>query len=437
MSSSGGPNNRKSRRWKPRILFSGTYCSLNKGDAAMQLGAYRSLKAVIPEAEISILTSFPEIDQQTYNGFRLCKSSRRQPVGSLILLIRVMLWWVVKTCCKVDLSGLLSSRELREYRRADALVDLSGDTLTEDYGIKCFLSHLVPILIGLFLKRPVVLCAQTIGPFGITLPLARLALNRVTLITTREELSFTYLQSVGIVKPPLHRTADVAFLLDPAEPQRVNEILAAEGVSEADGPLVGITISRLLGHRYAPNDPKQFEGLMAAVVDYLIERMAVTVAMVSHVLGPGEERDDRLMATSIYRQVKNKARTRVLGGDYRPEELKGVIGRFQLFLGLRMHANIAALSMGVPTLAIAYSRKTPGIMRTVGQERWVCDIATVTLEELTKKIEALWRQRGKVCDDLQSRMVAIKQKATENAVLVRRLLETPCIDHRLSPGKKE
>ena len=130
---------------------------------------------------------------------------------------------------------------------------------------------------------------------------------------------------------------------------------------DGDPPLVGIALSRLLGHRFRPRDPDQFEALIATVADYLIEQKGVTVILVSHVLGPGEERDDRVMARSVYRKLENKTGARLLDGDYRPEELKGVIGRCQLFLGLRMHANIAALAMGVPTFAIAYSRKTHGI----------------------------------------------------------------------------
>ena len=417
-----------------RFLFSGTFCALNKGDAAMQLSAYRSLQAVMPEAEITILSSFPDIDRPTYAGYKLCKSSRRQPFAALMCLVRAGLWRVVKRYARVDLRFLLAGAELQAYRDADVLVDLSGDTLTEDYGIKCVMSHLMPIFTALCLQRPVVLYAQTIGPFGVTRPLAKFALKRVTLITAREELSFDYVRSMGIAEPSLHLTADVAFLLDPAEPERVDTILAAEGVSEADAPLVGITVSRLLGHRFRPDDPHQFETLIATVADYLIESKGATVVLLSHVLGLGEKRDDRIMAGRVYEKIKHKAKTRLLAGDYRPEELKGVIGRFQLFLGLRMHANIAALAMGVPTLAIAYSRKTLGIMRMFGQERWVCDITTLTLGELTTTMEALWSQREGVRRDLRARLAAVEQRARENAVLVKGVVDTLGLTQGSLPG---
>jgi colanic acid/amylovoran biosynthesis protein len=394
----------------------------------MELGLHRALKAMIPDSEITILTPYPEIDRNVYDGCRLCESGRRRPVKALNLLIRAALWSALKRCFGTDAQFLLNSPELQEYQKADVLVDLSGDTLTEDYGIKCFLSHLVPIVAALSLGRPVVLCAQTIGPFNLALPLAKWAFNRVDLITAREELTLNYLRSIKIAKPTLRLAADAAFLLDPADPERVNDILADEGIDVASGPLVGITVSRWLGHRSNPENSNRLEALMADLADHLIQRLGVTVVLVSHVLGPGDDRDDRVMARSVLQKIQCKQRARLIAGDYRPEELKGLIGRCELFLGLRMHANIAALSMGVPTIAIAYSRKTLGIMKALGQERWVCDIGTLNLEELTARMGALWRQREKVRDDLLARMAAIKELALENAMLVKGLIETSRAD---------
>ena len=79
--------------------------------------------------------------------------------------------------------------------------------------------------------------------------------------------------------------------------------------------------------------------------------------------------------------------------------------------------------MCVPTLAISYSRKTLGIMKMVGQERWVCDISALTEDELIEKVDELWSQREEVREDLKSRMIEVKEKARENIVLVERLLE--------------
>ena len=263
----------------PKILFSGTFCALNKGDAAMELGAHAALRALIPEADIAILSPFPEIDRDTYRDIRVLPSSRRKVLTAFVLLGRALLWRALKTA-GVDVRRMLARTELEDYRDCDLLVDLSGDTLTEDYGLACMISHLMPISYALLLERPVVLCAQTIGPFKLTRALATFTLNRVALITTREELSYAYLRAIGVDRPPLFVTSDVAFLMRPAETSRVDAILRAEGLFADGRPLIGIAVSRLLGHRFSPRDPDRFTRLMAAFVDDLTARYAVTVVLV-------------------------------------------------------------------------------------------------------------------------------------------------------------
>ena len=395
----------------------------------MQLSALQWLPAMIPHTEMTLLTPFPEIDQTTYPDTRLFRSSRRQPLLALTLLLRAFLWRLFKHGLRIYLPKLLHHPELLKFQQADLVVDLSGDTLTEDYGLQCFMSHLVPILIGIFLDRPVFLCAQTLGPYRLTKPFARFVLNRVAMISVREELTLNDLRELGIRNPPVHLTADLAFILTLVPATRVDEILVHEGIFKGDGPLVGLTPSRLLGHRFNPQDPRQFEDLMANVANYLIEQKGATVVLLSHVMGPGVDRDDRIVAGRIFDQIRNQAKVRVVKGDYRPEELKGLIGRYDMCLGLRMHANIAALSMCVPTLAIAYSRKTYGIMDMVGQGDWVCDITHLSSKKLTEKIDRLWDQRETVRRELSRRMEEIQQKAKRNIQLAGSLVESDDIHH--------
>ena len=217
-----------------KLLLSGTFCSLNKGDAAMQLAAYRSLQAVLPSLEIAILTPHPDIDRHTYPDYELLAASRRKPAMALLHLLRAALWRLAKRLGDVDLRWLRKPAELHALAEAELLVDLSGDTLSEDYGVRCVLSHLFPIVTALLLERPVVLLAQTIGPFRLTLPIAKRVLDRVTLITAREEQSFDYVRALGVAGPSLELTADIAFLLESADSKRIDEILAAEGISEVD-----------------------------------------------------------------------------------------------------------------------------------------------------------------------------------------------------------
>ena len=325
---------------------------------------------------------------------------------------------------RIDLKALIGSAELQEYARADVVVDLSGDTLTNDYGVASTVSHLVPILTAIALLRPVVVCAQSIGPLGAARPLARFALNRVSVVTAREEITSAYLDDLGVHRPQRELTADMAFLLEPARPERVSEIMVAEGLDRTDRPLVGIALSRLMGHRFSPRDPSAFEDMMAGMADHMAEQLQAFVVLVAHVTGPGERRDDRVVARAVRNKMRSADHTAVVEGDYLPDELKGVFSRFELFVGMRMHANIAALSMCVPTIAIGYSQKTRGIMRMAGQERWVSDIDQVTTSNLTAQVDALWDDRSRVRQELETRMAEVRRSAERNALLTGQLITT-------------
>jgi hypothetical protein len=87
-----------------RIALTGTYCSCNKGDAAMELGALQALGQLIQDAEFTIHTPFPEIDRKVYGATHLFKSSRRQLIKSFFLLWRCLLWSFICKRFKRDLS---------------------------------------------------------------------------------------------------------------------------------------------------------------------------------------------------------------------------------------------------------------------------------------------------------------------------------------------
>ena len=89
-----------------------------------------------------------------------------------------------------------------------------------------------------------------------------------------------------------------------------------------------------------------------------------------------------------------------------------------------MHANIAATSMCVPTLAIAYSHKSYGIMRILGMEKYVLDFRTMTFGEMTFGIDDLWRDREKIKVELRSNVEIIKHRALQNGKLVKNLIDS-------------
>lgn len=326
----------------------------------------------------------------------------------------------------------LYPRRLWAYYDADLVLNTGGDVLTEDYADA--ISYFSNILFSIFLNRPFAIYAESIGPFNhrINKTAARYILNRAKLITLRDEISLRHLHDLGIDKPSIYLTADVAFTLQPASEKRIEEIMADEGLVRAglnkQKPLIGISVSKIIAAYGFPNSKSssekydQYTMLMSRVVDYLADQFDALVVFVPHVYGPADT-DDRLIADDICKNIKNKSKVISIKNEYSPEELKGIIGACDLFIGARMHAMIASTSMCVPTVAIAYSHKTHGIIgKMLGQDRYLLDIKDLSYDNLICAINSAWENRESVHKDLNDKMPGIRDEALMSGRLVRNIL---------------
>jgi colanic acid/amylovoran biosynthesis protein len=379
----------------------------------MQLGAVSGIAERYPGSTITILSPFPAIDVPFYAPVTVVGCNRRNLVAATWDLIRAFAWRA-----SGRRMGWMLSRTLRLVENADLLIDLSGDMLTDDYGPHVAYSHYVPIMRALILGRPYFICAQSIGPFSWTRPLARHLLRRASAVTVRDSISRSYASTMGVVPERLSQTADLAFLLPAASEQRANDIMRHEGFATDDRPVLGISVSPLIEARFnafrSGAGHRDFVELMARVIERIVRERGTKVLFLAHVTGPTRAKDDRVISTVLKIRLGTAVESAVLNGNYRPEELKAVISRCSLFCGARMHANIAALSSRVPTVAIAYSHKTVGIMTDCGMGDYVASVESMTEKSLGDLLSRAFREREEIIRRLAENMSGIAAKAAHN-----------------------
>jgi colanic acid/amylovoran biosynthesis protein len=417
-----------------QFLLTGTYNSGNKGDAAMELAAAQGISSHYPDSEVTILSPFPELDRPFYAPTPVEHCNRRRLIVATVDLIRAMAWrWLSGRGLRTD---WLLSPGMRRVRDSDLVIDLSGDMLTEDYGPHVAYSHYIPILRALILGRPYFLCAQSIGPFRLTRPLARLILNRAAAITPRDRITYDYLKKIGVTNDRIVETADLAFLLAPAGESRAAEILTAEDIALDHRPLIGISVSHLIEKHYRMRNPGASGQDFAAFMKVVIERAAAThnaqVLFIAHVTGPSRSKDDRVMARKVREALDPDVSAWIVSGDYRPDELKALIARCSVFCGARMHANIAALSACVPTVAISYSHKTPGIMSACGLGDFVAPVESMSVDSLGALLARAFSQREALCVLLKARIADVRANAMKNVAAFAELA-APGPVHRITP----
>lgn len=395
----------------------------NKGNLALVYSTIAVIKRFVPGIEFDLMGP----DKVAHDELRIKKQvgwspSIRKPhytIISLLYLVKCVCIYIFKRL-GVHISISKNSR-LFDYYDCDIVINSGGDQMSGEYGIST-LGTFINILYAILLNKPVVLYGESLGYFRnhVLTSIAKFIFDRTKLILLREELSKKYLDDNGINTSKVYVTADPAFLLKASLQSHVFDILSKEGIDEIRKPLIGINpsglINKLIGEEKTTN-------IMAKVIDNLVENLNATIIMIPHVYTSSV--DDRIAINSIFHEVKNKSKVKIIKNEYEPQELKGIIGQCDLFVGARMHATIAATSMLVPTVGIAYSHKMHGIIgEMLGQKKYLLNIKELSYESLISTVNDAWENREKIRKELEVKIPMLKEKAMLNGKLVKELLDS-------------
>ena len=401
----------------------------NKGNRALVHSTIETIKTFVPDTEFNLMGP-AKVD---YNKLQIkkqvgCGLSIRKPHYTIMSLLYLFKCGCINIFKRFNVHIPISKNSrLFDYYDSDIVINSGGDHLSGEYGIGT-LGSFINILYAILLGKPVVLYGDSLGYFKnpVLIYIAKFVFNRTNLILVREELSKKYLDNNNITNPKIYVTADSAFLLNAVEESHVFEILSKDGIKELQKPVIGINpsglISRFVGGEHQKAEEK-ITDIMAKVIDNLVENLNATIIMIPHVYTSNA--DDRIAINSIFHEVKNKSKVKIIKNEYEPQELKGIIGQCDLFIGARMHATIASTSMLVPTVGIAYSHKMHGIIgEMLGQKKYVLDIKELDYESLISTINDAWENREKIRKELEMKIPMVKEKAMLNGKLVKELLDS-------------
>lgn len=401
---------------------------LNKGTAALVKTRVKLLNELIPNARFQVFGADPDFtpEMEYLKDVDITFSSNVLSIGRSPKVLFKSFKNLIEILLASKGWGSMGNESVRRYHACDYIVSTGGDMLTEDYGLLSLASTASNLTLGKTLGKPVIIYAESVGPFKKRLSrmLAKYTFRRVDLITLRDEISKGHLLDIGVEESRIHVTTDSAFLFEPAPEDRVNEILEQEGLSDIDGLLFGIAPSKIIAS-YGFDDIQDskakyeaYTSLMSKLVEYINSKMNASVVLVPHVMGPGRN-DDRIVSRDIVQKLGARSRCISLEKEYASEEVKGIIGKCDLFIGSRMHSTIASTSQSVPTIAIAYSHKTHGIIgRILGQEDFILDVKDLNMEKLIDKIEKIWNRKDQVSEELSSIMGSVRAEAVRNGILV-------------------
>jgi colanic acid/amylovoran biosynthesis protein len=139
--------------------------------------------------------------------------------------------------------------------------------------------------------------------------------------------------------------------------------------------------------------------------------------------------DDRILATDLARHFKFDNHLQIAGGDFSASDFKGIISQCDLVIAERMHAAIAGLSNGVPTVVIGYSVKAEGILSDLLSPDQVKESTLIPLQDFLKvptalkRIENAWTHRETITKTLAGNLPAMKERAALSFEVIARALK--------------
>jgi polysaccharide pyruvyl transferase WcaK-like protein len=415
----------------PEILLTFAGVAAQKGSAAQVVSLVSQIRQMRPDVRLTVLSHYSDLDAPwaaqlgiDVAGYplelRVTQTSRSLrlmglQIGTIATALGRRVWLPASTAS----SDVVSSA----YRRADLVLDLSGDSYRDPPGGRS-IAHNVNLLACQAMRVPYAIVSQSLGPFRWrNRPLTRYCLNRARVVYVREKNTVRALTGMGVRSSLLHLAPDLAFALPPASESAIDRIAASAfpGWATLPRPFIGISISELIFNRLPRPDRRPALEAMLRLTLHINRTLGASIFLIPHYIVPPQlGSDDRSAADLLARELGDPRWLHVFRRDSSASEIKGLISRFDAFVACRMHAGIAALSSGVPTLMVGWSPKYAGVMDEIGLRRFVSDVRDRDTAGLVRRFDSLWYERENLRDCLtqfnRSTGLAIRQ-AVERLML--------------------
>lgn len=282
-------------------------------------------------------------------------------------------------------------RGLRALRQGGAIVWTGGLDLQDDSSLLKLVHTWLVFLSYRLMRLKLLIALQGAGP--LTSPagrwLARRVLAQADLVLARDRGSYALLAGL-MNRRRLRLAADGIFLPGFQSDAPTSDAVRLNG---AGRPVIGVNI-RLWFHfahswipfqfardRYLARAEAPMNGLLAAmsaVIAHLRSRYDARVLLVS-MYEPNSEpwEDDQPYLEQLKAGFADDSEVVLCNEDRSIDDVCRMFSRLDLMIGMRLHATLIALRVGVPAIHLAYTLKGGDIYADLGLDDWTLAIEDV------------------------------------------------------------
>jgi polysaccharide pyruvyl transferase WcaK-like protein len=306
----------------------------------------------------------------------------------------------------------------RYCANAVCALQIGGDNYSLDYGRPEEVISLDSYLHGR--RVPIVLWGASVGPFESDPEFAQemyLDLRRMKAILVRESESYEYLKKLGI-DTNLHLVSDPAFVMEPMKP-------AAEKIGcPVPTGCVGLNLSPLMAKFVTGGDMNAWIKLAIDIVKAIVVGTHREVLLIPHVTS--EKSSDHELLSSVKRGINALQEGKVFcaSDNLSAAETKWLISKCSAFIGARTHSTIAAISTGVPTLTLSYSRKGRGLNQDIfGNQDYCLHPSEVSPDNITQRLVKILIESEIIVDQISRSLPIIQDSAMQSGAILRNIVK--------------
>ncbi len=360
------------------ILVSGYYGFHNSGDDALLAAIIANIKRYKESPNLVVLSASPS---ETFKNYGVTAINR------------------------FNVFSILS-----HMKNAEMLISGGGTLIQNRTSTKSLWYYLLIIQCAIKNGLKVMLYANGIGPLSgdKNIEMTSKVLNKVDLITLRDESSYDVLKEIGVTKPKILVTADPALTLGAPDRERGRELLRDAGVPVGK-PILGVSV-----RRWSLNSP-DFEDIVARACDYAADKYGYYPVFV-----PMQPSRDRAISQNIISRMKNGAA--LINASLSVADMLSVVGCTDMCIGMRLHMLIYAVIAGIPLIGLVYDPKISSFMDYTHQTQKI-DVDTLRRKDLIMMIDDCHTNYESLQKEINDRYSELRQMAETNGKLAAELYE--------------
>jgi len=358
------------------IILSGYYGFMNIGDDALLDSIINNLKSIEHDLKILILS--------------------RNPIETTKII-------GVDSISRFNLFNIIST-----MLRSDLFIYGGGTLIQESTSTRSLLYYLGTMYLAKLLGLKTMLYANGVmllkKKFNIMV--TRFVMNKIDLITLRENTSLLPIKALNISKPRILITADPAVTTYPCSKEKVLEIFKKESIP-LNKKYIGICVRDWKGYE------NTFSKVIASFLETLYKEQEIIPVFI-----PMQRKyiDDFQLSKNIAKLLS--VESYILSQYYSAEETMGVIGEMNVLLGMRLHSLIFATCCTVPPIALVYEPKVSSFMDYVDLHPLIAgNVADISTPKLLNAFNYVKKNEKEIKEILKAQTKTLRIKGLKNASL--------------------